>query len=137
VDLVRRLQEELLVAVMWITHDLGVIAELAHMVNVMYAGFIIERGDVREIFKHTRHPYTIGLLESLPRIDAPPGAKLSSIPGLPPDLLLLPPGCPFVPRCPYAIDHCREEMPPLEEVDGRNHSVACWRWEEIEGRVAK
>ena len=137
VDLVRRLQEELFVAVMWITHDLGVIAELAHMVNVMYAGFIIERGDVREIFKQTRHPYTIGLLESLPRIDAPPGTKLSSIPGLPPDLLLLPPGCPFVPRCPYTVDHCREEMPPLEEVEGKNHTVACWRWEEIEGRVAK
>ena len=137
VDLVKRLQENLGMAIMWITHDLGVIAELAQKVNVMYAGYIVERGNVREIFKRTRHPYTIGLLGSLPRIDDPPGTKLSSIPGLPPDLLALPPGCPFVARCPYAIDHCREEMPLLEEVEGRDHTVACWRWQDIEGGVAE
>ena len=135
VDLVKRLQENLGMAIMWITHDLGVIAELAQKVNVMYAGYIVERGNVREIFKRTRHPYTIGLLGSLPRIDDPPGTKLSSIPGLPPDLLALPPGCPFVARCTYAIDHCHEEMPPLEEVDGSDHIVACWRWQDIEGRM--
>ena len=137
VDLVKRLQENLGMAIMWITHDLGVIAELAQKVNVMYAGYIVERGNVREIFKRTRHPYTIGLLGSLPRIDDPPGTKLSSIPGLPPDLLALPPGCPFVARCTYAIDHCREEMPLLEEVDGRDHTVACWRWQDIEGSMAE
>ena len=135
VDLVKRLQENLGMAIMWITHDLGVVAELAQKVNVMYAGYIVERGNVREIFKRTRHPYTIGLLGSLPRIDDPPGTKLSSIPGLPPDLLALPPGCPFVARCTYAIDHCHEEMPPLEEVDGSDHIVACWRWQDIEGRM--
>ena len=135
VDLVKRLQENLGMAIMWITHDLGVVAELAQKVNVMYAGYIVERGNVREIFKRTRHPYTIGLLGSLPRIDDPPGTKLSSIPGLPPDLLALPPGCPFVARCTYAIDHCHEDMPPLEEVDGSDHIVACWRWQDIEGRM--
>ncbi len=95
VDLVIRLQEELGMAVTWITHDLGVVAEMAHKINVMYAGFIIERGNVHDIYKNTRHPYTLGLLGSLPRIDEPPGTKLVSIPGLPPDLLALPEGCPF------------------------------------------
>ena len=74
-------------AVMWITHDLGVVAELAHKINVMYAGYIVERGFVRDIFKRTRHPYTIGLLGSLPRLDEAPGTRLLSIPGLPPDLV--------------------------------------------------
>jgi len=132
IDLVKRLQENLGMAVMWITHDLGIIAELAHKVNVMYAGYIVERGGVRDIFKHTRHPYTLGLLGSLPRLDEAPGTKLVSIPGLPPDLLALPPGCPFVVRCPYAIDQCKEDMPQLEQVDGSDHTVACWRWEDIE-----
>jgi oligopeptide transport system ATP-binding protein len=135
VDLVRRLQENLGMAVMWITHDLGIIAEIAHKVNVMYAGYIVERGGVRDIFKHTRHPYTIGLLGSLPRLDEAPGTKLVSIPGLPPDLLALPPGCPFAARCIYAIDQCKEEMPQLERVDGSDHIVACWRWEDIEEGV--
>lgn len=131
VDLVKRLQENLGMAVMWITHDLGIIAEIAQKVNVMYAGYIIERGGVRDIFKNTRHPYTIGLLGSLPRLDEAPGTKLVSIPGLPPDLLALPPGCPFAARCSYAIDQCKEEMPQLERVEGSDHTVACWRWEEI------
>ncbi len=131
VALVKRLQENLGMAVMWITHDLGIIAEIAHKVNVMYAGYIVERGGVRDIFKHTRHPYTIGLLGSLPRLDEAPGTKLVSIPGLPPDLLALPPGCPFAARCIYAIDKCKEEMPQLEPVEGSDHTVACWRWEEI------
>ncbi len=131
VDLVKRLQENLGMAVMWITHDLGIIAEIAHKVNVMYAGYIVERGGVRDIFKYTRHPYTIGLLGSLPRLDEAPGTKLVSIPGLPPDLIALPPGCPFAVRCTYAIDQCKEEMPQLEQVEGSDHSVACWRWEEI------
>lgn len=131
VDLVKRLQDNFGMAIMWITHDLGIIAELADKVNVMYAGYIVERGDVRDIFKRTRHPYTIGLLGSLPRLDEAPGTKLVSIPGLPPDLLALPVGCPFVARCPYAVDQCKEEMPQLEQVDGSDHTVACWRWEDV------
>lgn len=131
VDLVKRLQAELGMAVMWITHDLGVVAEIAQRVNVMYAGYIIERGKVRDIFKHPRHPYTQGLLGSLPRLDEAPGTKLVSIPGLPPDLILLPKGCPFAARCVFVQDRCREEHPPLEEAGESEHIVACWRWEEI------
>jgi oligopeptide transport system ATP-binding protein len=131
VDLVMRLQENLGMAVMWITHDLGVVAELARNVNVMYAGYIVERGEIRDIFKNTRHPYTIGLLGSLPRLDEAPGTKLVSIPGLPPDLIALPVGCPFAARCTHRTDQCLEAMPPLESTDEPDHLVACWRWEEI------
>jgi oligopeptide transport system ATP-binding protein len=134
IDLVKRLQENLGMAVMWITHDLGIVAELANKVNVMYAGYIVERGSVRDIFKRTRHPYTMGLLGSLPRLDEAPGTKLTSIPGLPPDLIALPAGCPFAARCTYAIRRCLESMPPLERADGEEHVVACWRWKEISGR---
>lgn len=134
-DLVKRLQEKLGMAVMWITHDLGVIAGLASKVNVMYAGYIVERGDVKDIYGRSRHPYTIGLLGSLPRLDDSPGTKLTSIPGLPPDLIDLPPGCPFAARCTFAVDQCLEEMPPLEETDGEDHIVACWRWEHAVGRT--
>ncbi len=131
VDLVKRLKNDLGMAVMWITHDLGIVAELAQKVNVMYAGYIIERGTVRDIFKRTRHPYTLGLLGSLPRIDEAPGTKLVSIPGLPPDLIDLPQVCPFAYRCPYAADRCWAENPPLEAAESESHLVACWRWEEI------
>ena len=134
VELVKRLQGELGMAVMWITHDLGIIAEIAQKINVMYAGYIVERGNVRDIYKRTRHPYTMGLLGSLPRLDEAPGTKLVSIPGLPPDLVDLPKGCPFAARCTYKIDQCVEEMPPLFPSDGLDHVVACWRWEEIAGR---
>jgi len=135
VDLVVRLQEQLGMAVMWITHDLGVVAELAQTVNVMYAGYIIERGDVDDIYKRTRHPYTMGLLGSLPRLDEAPGTKLVSIPGLPPDLIALPKGCPFYARCTYREEKCLNEMPPLEQADSSTHTVACWRWEQIAGMV--
>jgi oligopeptide transport system ATP-binding protein len=131
VELVKRLQSELGMAIMWITHDLGIVAELAQRVNVMYAGYIIERGSVRDIFKRTSHPYTLGLLGSLPRLDEAPGTKLVSIPGLPPDLIALPVGCPFAARCPFVIERCREAMPPLEKAEGEDHTVACWRWPDV------
>lgn len=134
IDLVMRLQQELGMAIMWITHDLGIVAEMAQNINVMYAGFIIERGQVHDIYKRTRHPYTMGLLGSLPRIDEPPGSKLVSIPGLPPDLVALPKGCPFAARCFYRIQKCFDENPSLEKTDGIDHVVACWRWETIAGR---
>ncbi|MBW6466689.1 MAG: ABC transporter ATP-binding protein [Brevefilum sp.] len=137
IDLVVKLQDELGMAVMWITHDLGIIAEMVHKINVMYAGFIIERGNAMEIFKRTRHPYTMGLLGSLPRIDEAPGTKLTSIPGLPPDLVNLPEGCPFYARCTYREEHCKEERPPLEMTESNEHLVACWRWQEINGEGAK
>ena len=134
-DLVKRLQEQLGMAVMWITHDLGVVAGLASEVNVMYAGYIVERGHVRDIYGQSRHPYTAGLLGSLPRLDDPPGTNLTSIPGLPPDLVDLPAGCPFAARCIYTTDQCLEETPPLEETDGEDHTVACWRWKHVAGRT--
>jgi len=131
VDLVRKLQKQLGMAVMWITHDLGVVAEMADRINVMYAGYIIERANVRDIYYHPSHPYTKGLLGSLPRLDEAPGTKLISIPGLPPDLLALPKGCPFAPRCRLRVDQCFEEQPTLENAAQKEHVVACWRWEEV------
>jgi oligopeptide transport system ATP-binding protein len=131
VDLVKRLQEQFGMAVMWITHDLGVAASLVKTINVMYAGYLVERGSVKDIFKRPRHPYTKGLLASLPRLDQKPGSRLTSIPGNPPSLVGLKPGCPFVPRCLYAQDHCREEMPALEATGENERTVACWRWKEV------
>jgi oligopeptide/dipeptide ABC transporter ATP-binding protein len=130
-DLVQRLQAKLGMAVMWITHDLGVIAELADTVNVMYAGHIVERGKVTDIYKHPSHPYTTGLLGSLPHLEEAPGTELASIPGTPPDLILMPPGCPFSPRCSYVEERCVAQNPPLEKIDGSNRRVACWRWEYV------
>lgn len=131
VDLVKRLQQQLGMAVMWITHDLGVAASLVKKINVMYAGYLVERGDVKNIYKRPRHPYTQGLLASLPRIDQAPGSKLFSIPGNPPSLIGLPQGCPFVPRCLYATDQCREDNPTLEHTDNEDHTVACWHWRKV------
>lgn len=136
VELVENLQQEFGMAIMWITHDLGVVAEMAEKINVMYAGYIVERGNVHDIYKNTRHPYTLGLLGSLPRLDEAPGTKLISIPGNPPDLVDLPKGCPFYARCTYRIDECQESIPQLEETNEPEHFVACWRWKEIaEGRA--
>jgi len=125
VELVKRLRDELGMAIIWITHDLGVIAGLAKRVIVMYAGFIIEEAPVKELYGDPRHPYTLGLLGSLPRLDETLHRRLVSIEGLPPDLLGLPPGCPFAPRCVYAMDRCHKENPPLESVSP-GHWKACW-----------
>jgi oligopeptide transport system ATP-binding protein len=130
VDLVKRLQDKLGMTVIWITHDLGVVAGLAQRVNVMYAGSIIEAGPVKEIYGNPHHPYTVGLLGSLPRPNEPPGARLYSIRGEPPDLLGMPKGCPFAPRCDYRVERCQYEMPPLEEIVPK-HIVACWEKEKV------
>jgi oligopeptide transport system ATP-binding protein len=124
-DLVRQLKKEIGMAVIWITHDLGVIAGLADRVNVMYAGYIIETADVKDLYADPRHPYTLGLLGSIPRLDAHRKTKLTPIEGLPPDLIDMPPGCPFAPRCRFALDKCLSENPVLETV-GRRHMAACW-----------
>jgi len=134
-DLVKQLQRRLGMAVMWVTHDLGVVAGLAETVNVMYAGYIVERGPVKQIYKNPRHPYTIGLLASLPRLDEAPGTKLASVPGLPPDLLDLPAGCAFAQRCEFAQEECMEAVPELEETEREDHIVACWRWEHVAERM--
>jgi len=125
VELVKRLRDELGMAIIWITHDLGIIAGLAKRVIVMYAGFIIEEAPVKELYGDPRYPYTLGLLGSLPRLDETLHRRLVSIEGLPPDLLGLPPGCPFAPRCVYAMDRCHKENPPLESVSP-GHWKACW-----------
>ena len=124
-ELVQRLGKELGTAVLIITHNLGVVARYADRVNVMYAGKIIERGTAREIYGNPRHPYTIGLLASVPRLDEPRKEQLDPIQGLPPDLIALPEGCSFRPRCKFAIDRCATEIPPLVEVS-EGHTSACW-----------
>ncbi len=133
VDLVKKLQKELGMAIMWITHDLGVVAEMADRINVMYAGSIIETGEIHNVYQRTKHPYTTGLLGSLPRLDDEPGTELTSVPGLPPDLLALPEGCAFAARCGYRDEKCIAERPKLEKIAGYDHQVACWHWEKIEG----
>ena len=124
-ELMKSLSRRLGVAIMMITHNLGVVARYADRVNVMYAGKIVERATAREIYANPRHPYTLGLLRSVPRLDEPRRAKLQPIPGQPPDLSRLPAGCSFAPRCAYATDRCRQEEPALEPV-AADHLSACW-----------
>jgi oligopeptide transport system ATP-binding protein len=124
-DLVRRLRDELGMAIIWITHDLGVIAGLAQRVIVMYGGLIIEEAPVKDLYANPLHPYTIGLLGSLPRVDETGHQRLVSIDGLPPILYEKPTSCPFAPRCKYAIERCWKENPPLVEVTP-DHWVACF-----------
>ena len=132
IDLVKRLQSQLGLAVIWITHDLGVVASVAKRVIVMYAGSIVEEASTIDLFASPRHPYTIGLLESLPAPHDQRGKKLSSIPGQPPDLTMLTGGCPFADRCDYVEERCRKEHPPPEAV-GSGHGVACWQRDKTEG----
>jgi oligopeptide transport system ATP-binding protein len=124
-DLITRLREELGMAVIMITHDLGVVAGVCERINVMYAGHIVESATADELFAHPRHPYTLGLLRSVPRIDQPRRERLVPIEGLPPDLIDAPPGCPFAPRCAYAVETCLDANPTLEAV-ATGHTVACW-----------
>ena len=125
-ELIERLQSEFDTAVVVITHDLGVVAEMADEIAVMYAGRIVEQGGADTIFNAPEHPYTWGLLSSIPRMDAPRGDELVPIPGRPPSLIHLPGGCSFHPRCPYVRDAHRRVDPPLEPVEGDpSHEVAC------------
>ena len=124
-ELMKNLSLEYGVSLIIITHNLGVVARYADRVNIMYAGKIIERGSANEIYRNPRHPYALGLLNSVPRLDLPRKEKLSPIEGQPPDLVNLPVGCSFRARCRYAIDRCAEEIPPLRSV-GDGHSSACF-----------
>ena len=129
-DLMKSLTTELGVALIVITHNLGVVARYADRVNIMYAGKVIERGEASEIYANPRHPYTVGLLRSVPRLDLPRRAKLDPIEGQPPDLINLPPGCAFRERCRWAIDKCATDTPELVETsDG--HLSACFRADEL------
>lgn len=125
VELVKEIQAKLGMALIWITHDLGVVAGLAERLIVMYAGFVVEDSLIVELYENPLHPYTLALLKSLPRLDQTADESLATIEGLPPSLLECPSCCPFEPRCEFAKDKCREMNPLLEEV-GPGHRIACW-----------
>ncbi|MPZ22840.1 MAG: ATP-binding cassette domain-containing protein, partial [Dehalococcoidia bacterium] len=124
-EILARLSKEFGTAVIIITHNLGVVARYADRVNVMYAGRVIETAAAAELYENPRHPYTLGLLKSVPRLDQLRKDKLDPIEGVPPDMVNLPPGCPFFPRCGFRTDKCREDYPPMVEV-GPQHTAACW-----------
>ncbi len=132
-ELLRDLARRLGVAMLIITHNLGVVARYADRVNVMYAGRIIERASAAELYARPRHPYTLGLLRSVPRLDEPRRARLDPIEGQPPDVTRLPPGCSFAPRCAFRVARCTEEAPALESVDP-DHLSACWESARLVGR---
>ena len=131
VALVRDLRRDFGMAVIWITHDLGVVADMADRVAVMYGGRVVEEGTVDEIYASTRHPYTMGLLRSVPRLGEEVPVKLEEIPGAPPDMRVDVGHCAFAPRCPYADHRSLAGRPPLEPTDQPGHSVACWHWREL------
>ena len=132
----KQLTRRLGVALIVITHNLGVVARYADRVNVMYAGRVVERGNAKDIYKNPRHPYTLGLLRSVPRLDQPRTAKLIPIEGQPPDLTRLDGGCSFRPRCRFATAECAGSMPPLTEV-GPGHIAACFRQDALAEEMAE
>jgi oligopeptide/dipeptide ABC transporter ATP-binding protein len=138
-DLMRKLQREIGMSILFITHDLGVVAEIADRVVVMYAGRAVEEADVNDIFAKPQMPYTLGLLNSIPRVDkaAEHQERLEAIPGNVPNPRYLPEGCAFHPRCRFAIDDCKKAIPPLEDTGG-GHMVRCIRWDnlKLEEKVA-
>jgi oligopeptide/dipeptide ABC transporter ATP-binding protein len=135
-ELMKDLSRRLGVAMLMITHNLGVVARYADRVNVMYAGRIIERGSAREVYGRPRHPYTLGLLRSVPRLDEPRRARLNPIDGQPPDLTRLPAGCAFAPRCAFRVERCLTEIPPLRMIGEAAHVSACWEAERLERTAA-
>jgi oligopeptide/dipeptide ABC transporter ATP-binding protein len=135
-EVLKRVQRETEAATILITHDLGIVAEMCDRVLVMYAGHIVESGTVEMIFRSPRHPYTIGLMNSLPKLTEDE-EWLEPITGAPPSLINLPPGCPFHPRCFLARERCRQENPPLAPVEGSTHLSACHFSEELIGRKSK
>ena len=130
-ELMKGLSRRLGVAMLMITHNLGVVARYADRVNVMYAGKIVERGTARELYANPRHPYTLGLLRSVPRLDEPRRERLAPIDGQPPDLTRLPAGCAFAPRCAFQVERCLREAPPLRAIGGPGHVSACWEMEGV------
>ncbi len=124
-ELLKNLTRDFSMALIIITHNLGVVARYADRVNVMYAGKIVEKGSSHDIYDNPMHPYTIGLMASVPQLDQDVKQKLVPIPGQPPNLAFVPDGCAFHPRCSYVIERCRKETPPLASV-GENHEKACW-----------
>ncbi|MCI0849438.1 MAG: ABC transporter ATP-binding protein [Chloroflexi bacterium] len=130
-EILARLSREMGTSVVIITHNLGVVARYADRVNVMYAGKIVESATADDLYAKPRHPYTVGLLTSVPRLDQERKTKLKVIEGVPPDLINLPKGCSFEPRCSFSVDRCKDEIPPLMQV-GEKHQAACWEWKAVE-----
>lgn len=130
-EVLKGIREKLNLTMVFITHDLSLAAELADRIAIMYAGGIVEVGEVEQIFYNSKHPYTSALLKSVPQLTSEVG-RIESIPGSPPDMINLPTGCKFHPRCRYKVDRCVREEPFLEEVE-ESHYTACWRWREIYG----
>jgi oligopeptide transport system ATP-binding protein len=126
IELMIRLREQTKLSLIWITHDLGVVAGMADRVIVMYAGYIVEEAGVDDLYEHPSHPYTHALLGALPRVDRRRDRRLKSISGAPPSLLVEPHGCPFAPRCEYTQARCLEAIPPLAPVKKGDHRIACW-----------
>ena len=127
IELMNELKEKLDTSIVLITHDMVVVANMADRIYVMYAGKIVEHGDARAIFYHPRHPYTMGLLDSVPRLDSRVQGDLHSIPGTPPDLVAPPVGCAFAARCPYAMNICARREPEYMDFEEPGHYAACWR----------
>lgn len=125
IELVTNIRKQVGMAVIWITHDLGVVAGIADRVMVMYAGYVMEEASVNDLYEHPLHPYTNALLGALPRVDRRRDKRLKSIPGAPPSLLVEPHGCPFRTRCEYVIERCKIENPSLTPVE-QDHNIACW-----------
>jgi len=127
-DLMKDLTEKLGTAVILITHSLGVVAGMCDTIYVMYAGRVVERGTAEDIFENPQHPYTKGLIDSVPRLDRRNRERLFSIPGQPPNVIDLPPCCPFFPRCSEAAERCKTAYPEEIKIDGTGniHTVACW-----------
>lgn len=125
-DLLQQQQRERLMAMILVTHDLGVVASRTDEIAVMYAGQIVEKAPTKVLFSKMKMPYTEALLQSIPKVENPPHTRLRAISGRPPDLASLPPGCRFAPRCQYAQNQCREEMPPMQEAGTPDHLFRCW-----------
>jgi len=145
IELIDKLKDDFDSAVVLITHDLGVVADIADRIGVMYAGRVVEFGAKRDLFYDPQHPYTWGLLGSIPRLDRPKATRLHSIEGMPPSLISPPQGCKFRPRCPHAFEKCMEEPDLVSRVDKRDHLDRCWlepstkraiRYQTIEGGQA-
>ncbi len=129
IDMMNGLKDKVDTSIVLITHDLGVVANMAQRIYVMYAGKIVEHADVYTMFKNPKHPYTWGLLASVPRLDSKNKVALQSIPGTPPDLLAPPGGCPFAARCKYAMNICKRAMPPMTSFTEHDHYCSCWLYD--------
>jgi oligopeptide transport system ATP-binding protein len=125
VDLLRDLQRGTGMGLIYVTHNMGVVARIAHRVAVMYAGTLVEMAPTRTLFRNPKHPYTLGLMRSVPRVDGDTSERLSAIEGLPPDLIDMPDACPFAPRCSFVMERCWDERPRLRDV-GEDHRIACF-----------